>query len=274
MYKISKLIIFLSLFIQFLSLYSQQEEIPSPLGPGIGKKQSEIGIAIGFGPNWQSGEFYASCNCPSFKEGAGSVFSLIFFYQRDLTSIFQWGASLNFSFITSSSAYKERELLIFTSQNGTTYVNIPVLFREQMDLNFTLLNVMPYLSFSPFDFAYLRLGVQAGFPISKKVKHTKELIENKVRLDNGETIVITIGNNEQYILEDGVLAQTKTSILSAVPALGFNFHLTGNIFMGISYALYFPLNNWVERGKDFKLNYWLLSFDLRYALTLRKWVNN
>lgn len=273
MYKISNLIIFLGLVIPFFNLLSQIEEQPSPLGPGKGRKQSEIGLSIGVGPNWQSGEFFATCDCPSFKDGSGFVFSPNLFYQRDITDVFQWGAMLGLTFQNTTSSYKERELLTFENQTGEKFTNVPVLFREQMDLKFNQLNFMPYITFSPFEFAFLRLGVQTGLPLVASSKHTKELLENRVRLDNGETIALTIGNGNQVVLEDGKIDNVSSLTFSLVPALGFNFSISGNVFLGITYSFYIPLNNYSERGKDFKLNYWLISLDLKYALVLRKWIN-
>lgn len=272
MYKITKLIIFLGLITPFFALFSQNEEQPSPLGPGKGRKQSEVGIMFGVGPTWQSGELFASCDCPSFKDGSGFVFSPGIFYQRDISSVFQWGAMVGFTFQTITSSYKEQELLSFQSQTGEVYNNVPVLFREQADLKFTQFNFMPFITFSPIEFAFLRFGFQAGFPFSSNIKHTKELLESKARLDNGETIVISIGNGNQKVLEDGKVDKINALFLALVPAFGFNFHLSGNAFLGFSFAFYYPLNNYTERGNGFKLNYWLVSVDFKYALTMRKWL--
>jgi len=271
MYKISKLIIFLSIIIPNILTYSQ-EETPSPLGPGKGHKQNEIGISFGLGPIWQNGEFYSSCDCPSFKDGSGIVFTPGIIFQRDITNCIQWGGLLGLSFQHIKSSYKERENLIFNGQNGEIFTDVPVLFREQIDLSFNQIELMPFLQIYPADFIYFKLGLRAGIPFSTSVKHIKELLDEQIRLDNGETVHLSIGNGKEATIEDGKVDKVNSFLLSVVPALGFNFRLTGTLFMGVTYSFYVPLNNYSERGKDFKLSYWQVAIDLRYALSLRKWI--
>lgn len=273
MNKTSKLSIFLIFLCFQTRLVAQVEEQPSPLGPGKGKKQTEIGVSLGIGPLWQSGEFFASCDCPSFKDGSGFVFTPGIVFKRDFSDFFLWGIFFGFTFQSATSSYQEKELVDFKSQTGEIFKNIPVLFRERADFLFNQLEFMPFVSYSLLDFAEFRLGFRAGIPFSTNVKHNKELLENRIRLDNGEVIQVTIGNSDVVTLENGKIEKVNSILLSLVPGAGFNFRLTGNFFVGLNLAYYLPLNNYSERGKDYKLNYWLVSFDLRYALVLRKWLN-
>lgn len=274
MCKVSKLIIlflFLSfIFLQF-PLFSQLEEQPSPLGPGKGRKQTEIGLSLGFGPTWQNGELYASCDCPSFKDGSGFVFTPGILYEKDITSFFHYGLFLGLTFQNANASYKERELLNFKSQTGEVFVNVPVLFREKVDINFNQIYFLPFLSLVGFDLLDFKIGIRIGIPFSTSIKHTKELLEEKVRLNNGETIDVSIGNSNQVVLEDGKLEKANSVLFSFIPSIGLRFRLTGNLFSGINFSYVFPLNNYSERGNNFRLNYWLLSVDFRYALVLRKW---
>ncbi|MCX7908269.1 MAG: hypothetical protein N2560_01960 [Ignavibacteria bacterium] len=270
MNKISKIIIFLCLLFSPFEAFTQIEEQPSPLGPGRGRKQSEVGFFVGIGPNWQSGEFFASCNCPNFKDGNGLVLSTGIIYQRDFSSLLQWGVASGLSFQNATSSYKERELLTFESQSGDIFTNIPVLFRQKSIFDFSFIELMPYLVFSPFEFINFGLGLKGGIPFHTHIKHTKELLDNRIRLDNGETIELSISNPN---IEEGKIERVNSIIFYLVPSIRVYFRLTGNIFTGLSFSYHLPLNNFSERGRNFRLNHWLVSLDIRYALQLRKWLN-
>lgn len=273
MNKVSNLIIFLCLFLPLITLFSQSlEEQPSPLGPGKSRKQTELGIFFGLGPDWQNGELFASCDCPSFKNGSGIAFSSGLLFQKDFTSFLQWGGIVGFSFVNTTSSYQERELLVFESQTGEKFYNIPVLFRQKAEISFSNFDFMPFLNLYLWEISFIRLGLKATLPFSTHIRHTKELLEKSVRLENGETISITIGNGDVANLEEGNLEQVNSVLFSFVPAVGLNLHLTGNLFLGFAFSYQLPLNNYAERGMNYKLHSWLLSLELKYAIVMRKWI--
>ncbi|MFN3781426.1 MAG: hypothetical protein ACK4SO_04545 [Candidatus Kapaibacteriota bacterium] len=273
MNKVSNLIIFLCLFLPSLTIFSQGlEEQPSPLGPAKPRQQTELGIFVGLGPNWQTGELFASCDCPSFRDGSGLAFGLGLLFQRDITSFLQWGAVVGLSLLNSTSSYKERELLVFESETGEKFNNIPVLFRQKSQVGFSNFDLMPFLNFSLWDVSFLRLGIKASLPFYTHINHTKELLDKSVRLENGETISISIGNGDVVKLEDGFVEQVNSFLFSFTPAIGFSFNLTGNIFLGFAFTYQLPLNNYSERGKNYRWHSWFLSLELKYALVLRKWL--
>ncbi len=273
MNKVSNLIIFLCLFLPSLTIFSQGvEEQPSPLGPGKSRKQTELGIFAGLGPNWQTGELFASCDCPSFRDGSGLAFGLGLLFQKDLTSFLQWGGVVGLSLLSNTSSYKERELLAFESQTGEKFYNVPVLFRQKTQVGFSNFDLMPFLNFNLWDFSFIRVGIKASLPFYTHIIHKKELLDRSVRLENGEKIDISIGNGNVVKLEDGVVERVNSILFSFAPAIGFSFHLTGNIFFGFAFTYQLPLNSYSERGRNYRWHSWLFSLELKYALVLRRWL--
>lgn len=274
--KITNLSIFLISFFAFFFVacfaYAQQEEAPSPLGPGLARTQREIGILVGLGPTWQSGEFFPSCNCPNFTDGGKINFFAGFLYQQDFTSSLQWGGILGYQLLSNTASFQQKELIQFISESGRDTFSAPVNFRQKAQTSFNYISLTPFVNLSLFDFAFFRLGINVAFPISSTVLHTKELLDKTVRLENGEIVKLYLPGTNSTIatIEDGKIENPTSPFISLVPSVGFLFNLGTNVFAGLTYTHGIPLSTNANRGKDFRLNYWLISIELRIALQLRK----
>ncbi len=274
--KITNLSIFLISFSVFFVVvyfaYAQREEAPSPLGPGAAKTQREIGILVGLGPTWQSGEFFPSCDCPNFTDGGKINFFAGLLYQQDFTSFFQWGGILGYQLLSSTASFQQKELVPFISESGRDTFDASVNFRQQAKTSFNYISLIPFINLTPFDFAFFRLGIDVAFPISSAVLHTKELLDRTVRLENGEIVKLYLPGTNSTIatVEDGKIENATSPSISLLPSVGFLFNLGTNVFAGLSYTQGIPLTTNTNRGKNYRLSYWLISLELRIALQLRK----
>lgn len=274
--KITNLSIFLTSFFAFFAVvcfaYAQREEAPSPLGPGAPKTQREIGILVGLGPTWQSGEFFPSCDCPNFTDGGKINLFGGLLYQQDFTSFFQWGGILGYQLLSSTASFQQKELVPFISESGRDTFNASVNFRQQAKTSFNYISLIPFINLTPFDFAFFRIGVNIAFPISSNILHTKELLDKTVRLENGEIVTLYLPgtNSTTATIEDGNIENLTSPSISLLPSVGFLFNLGINVFAGLSYTQGISLTTNTGRGKNYRLNYWLISLELRVALQLRK----
>ncbi len=264
-----KLIIFFSLIIFSIDCFAQVESTPSPLGPARAPLQTELGLVFGVGPSWQTGKLFASCNCPDFEKGNGSVIFLGVDFRKDLFNPIQWGTLLGLTLIGNNASFQQRELLTFRASNNEIFKDVPVLFRQKAKLSFSQINLIPYFSIMPWDFLYFRIGLNLDFRLNSSIKHTKELLQRTVRLENGELIELSLENSDQVTIEEGTLPQTSFLLYSLYSGLGFSFRLGINIFGDVSFCYNLPFNNVSNRGDNFKLNYWILMFNIKYALKLR-----
>ncbi|MGQ9818523.1 MAG: hypothetical protein ACUVQ1_01150 [Candidatus Kapaibacteriales bacterium] len=269
-YKIAKLTILFSLIFKVIPLYSQGEIASSPLGPGLGNVQRELGIHFGIGPSWQTGELFSSCDCPNFLGGSKLNYAFGLIYNQDLDGAFAFGGEISFWHLSNEASYQQIEIVLLQDQASQIFPT-PILFRQQIKMHISYFSLEPFFEFRPFDFLFLRFGGRLGFPFNSSIEHTKTLLKKTVQLDNGEIIDLSFNNGLQNVLlEKGNIESLTSPFVSLQPEIGFNFHITGNIFVSISYLQGIPLNNTLTRGKDFKMNYWQIVFDIRYAITMRR----
>lgn len=263
---------FFALFVVPCFAYAQREETSSPLGPGLARTQREVGILVGLGPSWQSGEFFPNCNCPNFTDGGKINFFTGFLYQQDFTPFLQWGGILGYQLLSSTASFQQKELVPFISESGKDTFNAFVNFRQQAKTSFNYISLTPFVNLTPFEFAFFRLGINIAFPISAGILHMKELLDRTVRLENGEIVKLYLPGTNSTIatIEDGKIENLTSPFISLVPSVGFLFNLGVNVFAGLTYTQGIPLTTNTSRGKDFQLNYWLLMLELRVALQSRK----
>lgn len=271
--KLVKFISFFSLILQVTSLHSQKEIAPSPLGPGIGSILRELGIYFGIGPSWQSGEFFASCDCPNFVDGSKLNFALGLIYKQNLDEMFAFGGKVSFWYLSNQSSYQQKETVLLKDQTNQVYPT-PILFRQQLKMRIFYFSFAPFLEYRPFPYLFLRFGGRFAFPFSSDIEHTKILLQKTAQLGNGFVIDLSFVNGLQNVsLESGILESLTSPFVSLQPAVGFDFYLTGNFFGSIGYLHGIPLNTTAARGNKFKMNYWQITIEIRYAITMRRFLD-
>ncbi len=271
-----KMNIFLS-FIKFSIIflltsvvYSQDYETPSPLGPGKAPLQRELGFIVGVGPSWQSGAFNAICECPTFEGGGGLSFSLGALYQQDFSKFFQWGGIVYYSLLTNNAVTKHQEPVILEDKNGGSYP-VMVQFQEELEQSFDFLFLAPFLNFTFADLFFLRLAGNFGFPLNSKVMHTKEIMQSKIRLNNGEVVDIKLEDGtSKRVIENAKLSNLTSPLVYFSPTVGVFFPVGLNTYIAGALQWNLPLTTVASRGENFKLNSWQVFIELSFALSKRK----
>ena len=273
--KIFKLNLIILLLFCFTKLTAQN--IATPLEPEKAPTQRETGFLFGLGPNWQGGKFTDTCNCPSFKDGTRTGFSLGYLYEQDLSDIFQWGVALIWDSRGLTASFREFELMDATLPTTGQTVSTKVESRQKTVTDFMYATFLPYLKWSPWDFFYIKIGPSASYLFYSHMKHTKELLTTSARLSNGEVVNIRTDKGEitQTIYDDRFPGLNALQF-GIEPMIGFNFYIGKNIFLSPGFMYSIPLTNLAPNGivgiegtQDFKSNSWRIFIELRMAIQMR-----
>ncbi len=259
----------------------------SPLELGRRIVPDVIGIVLGPNFNYATGTFDTGCPC-TFTGGFGIGPTVGLLYEKNLFSPSpQWrlgtvnfGARLLYEQRNIASAFLEYERVPVESlvQRGQSFI-VPILFRHLAEANFSMLTLTPYLAWSPFTQAqgllqsvYFQGGVQVGYVLSSRIRHTKIVEQPTVRLPNGEVsqveiIVDSLGTGGlRRVVQDSSVARVNPLQLGLSLAAGAEIPLgrEGGRFRLSPFVQYiFPLTNMSEAGRDFRIG------SLQVLLTLK-----
>ena len=251
-----------------------QESESTPLNPGKFHTQRETGLYFGLGQNIQAGSFLTQCDCPAFENGLGFGWKAGLFYEQDITPYFQFGAALGISQLGVTASYQYNKDRVFTTNVGGTIVNdtVPILFRQKAETQFLNFDLMPYLKWSPSDFFFLRLGVNAAFNFMSNIKHSEEILQTTVKLPStGEIVEVTFEDGSTVaVVEDGSFPDMVSPQFYIVPAFGFNIQLSKNIFLSPVFDYSLPLSEMSSFGTNFKISSWHIIAELHWAFRLRQ----
>jgi hypothetical protein len=251
-----------------------QDKTASPLSPEPFQLQKETGIFVGIGPDFLSGYFRTSCDCPEFMDGSGLSWIAGMLYEQDFNEFFQWGAALYLHEMSVSSSYqilKDRQFQ--SSINGMTFTDtVPVLFRQKADLSFLNFNLMPYVKWSPSRIFFVKLGFSLGFNLNSNIRHTEEIINKIVTMPStGQTAEVTFSDGSLVAeIENGEYPDVVSPQFFFVPSAGFTIPLSRNVFLSPVIDFHLPLNNLSNFGNGFKISSTHFVLELRWALQLRQ----
>ncbi len=260
------LIIILSILFTYSLSFSQQ--LASPIAPGELPPDKQIGILVGFGSNFQSGEFYVECDDCIFDKGNGFGFTIGALYEHEIFESLYLGAQVLFDIMDITSTYRERESIKFKIEGTDDYETVPVLFRHIGEVDLSYFTLAPYIKWSTADFLYFKFALNGSFVINANIKHSQELLDKKALLSNGETATISFGTGKgnTLTLQDEKLPQLNSFQLYLSSAIAFNFRLSHRLFFSPEFQYNIPMNNISEYGKNFKINSWRFLIEIRYSL--------
>lgn len=248
----------------------------SPLELGRRIVPDVIGILIGPNFNYASGTFDTGCPC-TFTGGFGVGPTLGVMYEKNLFSPSpQWrfgalnlGVRALYEERNISAAFLEYERVSVESvtQRGQ-FFNVPILFRNLGEGSFSMFTLTPYLSWSPFtqtpgflQNVYFQAGVQAGFVVSSRIRHTKIVENPNVKLPNGEPTVVAIQIDsttfrDRKVVEDGPFPKVNQVQIGINVGVGADIPLGkegGRFRLSPLVQYIFPLTNMSESGNNFRI---------------------
>jgi hypothetical protein len=267
---------FLLLGLLFFNSNLEAQRPASPLEPQTPPKQMELGLLIGLGNNWESGSYNSGlyllkCKKCTFEDGNNIGITAGIVFNRDFNEYFQWGASLLYITKNIESSFKITEMV--TVESGTYSEDRPIPFNYKASFEVGMLSIQPHLTFSPYPFLFMRLGFGASIITSANIIHTKELTKFYDVLSNGLPVSLIIDENGKDIriqeIENSEIPGINRFQLSLEPAFGFNFELASQIYLSPLFQYSIPLTQISNIQKDFNINNWRISLELRLALKMR-----
>ncbi len=244
------------------------QQLATPILPGTLPLDRQLGLLIGFGSNYQSGEFLVECDDCIFDKGTGFGFAIGALYENEVFTDILIGGQVLYDIMNITSTYREREPINFRIEDTDEFETVPVLFRHKGEVDVSYLTITPYIKWTPAHFFFIKMGLSGSFVTTANIKHTQELLDKKILLSNGETATINFGDGtgNTRTIQDNKLPQLNSFQLSFTPAIAFNFRLSHRLFFSPEFQYNLPFNNISEYGKDFKINSWRFLIEFRYSL--------
>lgn len=237
---------------------AQESTTSDPLTPGIRLKPNRLGIVVGPSFHMQDGSFTTQCG-DRFEKGAQTGYLIGVVYKRFLTaSPFAYGVRLSYQTRNISAIYNEYELIdnIPSSTPGQT-LEESILFRNEAQIDFSLLTLTPYVEWSPFWNAFAHVGIMPGIVLSSHVTHTKNPAQEYITLDDGQVVRVSFGENEtgepQDVIEDGAVPQLQQFQVAIVGGVGIDIPVSEKMVITPLYQYAVPLTVLSERGASFKI---------------------
>lgn len=256
-----------------------QNDAASPLNPEFVRPE-RFGVMVGIGGVQQSGEYNVNCDCPGFKNGAGSGYLLGGVYELESRSPYIFGINGGYHHKAFSAVNNISNDTTFTSlDNTSSFNNVQLLIKHKSEVALHELFVTPYVKVYPFtQTLFFKLGAYAGVVFSSSLNHTVSLNQSTVQLENGETVRVsfdktklqqngyTLRDDGSVLLEDGAIPQLNTFQLALTPAIGAEFRLSKLVMLAPSIQYMFPLTTISNTGNSYKASSWLFLLEIHYLL--------
>lgn len=264
-----RLTVLVFVFFAASKLFSQPS--PSPIFPVLANQtRQDIGMFVGLGQNYQSGEMYVNCLDCVFKGGTGFGFTFGALYEYQFYGNFEIGAALVYRYLGFSAGFEE----ITTRNNlysdyGLINETVNIKFKHTAEVDIHNISISPYIKWTPFEFMFLRTGLAIGTNFSTNIKHTEELSQKTARLSNGEIVAIKNTSTNQYV-QDSEIPDLNSPQLYIQPSIGFNIPFSREIVFSPIIEFGLPLSEFSNYGDGLKSNYWRLLLELRIKISKDK----
>lgn len=234
---------------------AQDSTLSDPLLPGRRTSPGDIGII--FGPSFHMQDGTLETGCGRFTGGAQTGYMIGAMYRRRIEDApFAYGVRLAYENRNIRSLYNEYELVdgIPSSIPGQT-LQESILFRNEADIDFSMLSVTPFIEWSPAWQTFLHLGLMPQFVLSSHITHIKKAAQQTVTLDDGQVVYIsfTEGNPQQVTLQDGELPDVEPFQLGVAGGLGIDIRINDKLVITPLYQYVIPLTTLSKNGDAFKI---------------------
>ena len=236
---------------------AQDSTLSDPLVPGRRTSPGEIGVI--FGPSFHMQDGILETNCGQFSEGAHTGYVVGVMLRRRIgTSPFAYGLRAAYERRNVSAIYNEYEIIddIPSSTPGQT-LKESILFRNEADIDFSVLSFTPFVEWSPAWQSFVHLGLMPQLVLSSHIRHTKKAAQETVTLDDGQVVYIsfTEDNPAQATLQDGELPDVPSFQLGLAGGIGIDIRISKQIMITPLYQYVVPLTALSESrdGRSFKI---------------------
>jgi len=272
MNKLSNLNTLILLFLLFLinlfhTITAHAQQIESPISPyQVIVHDWEVGVFLGLGANFNSGEYAAECPDCIFDDVSKFGFTAGIKTDYQLSKAIYIGASLGYEDLSVKGAFRRIESVPLDRVDGTK-IYVPIEFRHSSEFQIGTITLMPNITYRIDRFLDFRLGFFTDFAIINNFKHSKELLTKSVILPDGEKVSVEIPQQKDRTieLENRTIPNFNNPIFGIYPQINFNIELSGTTDMNLGFIYKFPLNN-LTSGQGFKINSWRIiigfSFDM------------
>lgn len=239
------------------------QSLSSPISAVKVSKPNYFGIFTGLGQNIQSGDLYVDCPSAVFSGGAKFGFNVGVLFEHFFSEKFAVGVAGEYNSLGIDASFGEIEpVAVSYQQNGETITeNANIQFENEVNTSIHNISIMPYAKYNPFKFMFLRGGFSIGSNISTNLKHTKTVSQSTVRLSNGEIAALKVSGSGE--LQNSEITELNSPSMYFVPALGFDIPLSRRFIFSPVFEYGIPLSNLTDWGKDCKVGYWRIIFELR-----------
>jgi hypothetical protein len=247
----------------------------SPLQPGVESKDQIIGLLVGLGQNMQSGISYVDCISCQFENGVGFGYTFGLSYETPIAgedsflNKFKYGGLLHLSNRDIKPTYRENVREYMQEYD----VAFPIMYRHTSTISVITAGLMPYISFEPIKFLFIKAGIDFSYVISDNMKHEMELLTRTSTLENGEVVsfYIPAANSERRlyksVIQDSEIRGLSNFQMSFVPSIGGNIYFTEKLFISPSFQYSLALTDISSYGENLRINAWRINLALKYNIT-------
>jgi hypothetical protein len=253
------------LVITNLTLFSQtQAQIKdNPLEPFRELQLRDyIGVQIGFGQNWQVGEYAPECEDCIFKGGVGNGFDMGIFYEKELFRNFYGGLQLNYHTRNIESKFIENEKVAFETVSSIFYDSIPMNIEHTGQFSHSYFGLNPFVYYNPFEFFSVRAGLNILFPMSSNFSHTLNPTQRTITLLNGETGRPTSANKT---VEDGEIKNLTSPLLGLDLQIGIPIRIRKKSVLSPTFGYNFGLGQ-ITSTNTYSSNSWRILLEFKYNI--------
>jgi len=246
---------------------------PSPISLGATYLQQELGFYVGLGQNMQSGDMLVDCEECVFKSGVKFGYTLGLMYEADLFSRFRWGVLAEYNYRGYEALFSEIESvpIYYQLSDKTIEERANLKFNHNADVDLSYLGIAPFIKWDPWDFVFLRMGLDFSFGLSSNIVHVKQLDQKTLKISTGEIkeIYIDKKGNRQSEVQNSELNGFKSFAIGLRPALGFTIPFSKSVFFSPIFEYYIPMTSISDFSKELSVSSWRLLFELRIVLEKR-----